>query len=360
MSINEILSNPNLANGDEISHIVDDAGKLRQYLIESYNTAQTKYVLLGGDSTIIPIRYCYSKNINIPCDFYYSELNSNWDTNNNGLYGEYSDYVDYGAEIYVGRLLCNSNDEVKNWTKKLLQYELNPGNGDSSYLGRALFTQGDQMQRDSEAESVRQALQGNISCTILNEYPAYDSPNTTAPLGYDVIDSINTIHYGLLGNFNHGTALSYTTATNTLNRSHNAHHAICAMDFYDTHDEWLYNNIPDENNGFDNLTNSIYPAVFYSISCTNMPFDMYNTFEGTINLGRSFTCHNIGGGPAYLGNTRSGYVTSSTRLFCSFVDSIINNIRNNHLGITEAKSKFGYRNNYLRHCHNLLGCPEMS
>ena len=120
VSINEILSNPNLANGDEVSHIVDDAGKLRQYLIESYNTAQTKYVLLGGDSTIIPIRYCYSKNINIPCDFYYSELNSNWDTNNNGLYGERSDYVDYGAEIYVGRLLCNSNDEVKNWTKKLL------------------------------------------------------------------------------------------------------------------------------------------------------------------------------------------------------------------------------------------------
>lgn len=359
IDINDILNNAYLANGDELSNISDDAGKLRQYLIYAYNTAQTKYVLLGGSSAIIPIRYAKTNATDsIPNDFYYSELNCNWDANNNGRFGDNNDHVDFGAELYVGRLLCDSISEVINWTKKVLQYEINPGNGDYSYLGRALFSQADEMQNSHQAESIRQKLQGHIKCTILNEYPGFDAPEPIAPLGAEIIDSINTIHYGLLGNFNHGGAKSYSvTAKYTNGYGENYKHVICAMDEYDND---AYSAIPEVGNGFDNLTNGIYPSIMYSISCTNIPFDNYNSPNGTYNLGRVFTCRSKGGGPAYLGNTREGYIPTSTNLYKYFLDSILANNHVNHLGIAEAKSKLRQCNNYLRHCHNLLGCPEMS
>ena len=359
VDIADILSNSYLSNGDLVSGINDDAGKLRQYLIYSYNSVGTKYALLGGDVSVVPIRYAAQDSI--PSDFYYSELNSNWDYNNNGYYGEYSDITDYGAEIYVGRLLCTSATEVKNWIAKLLRYEINPGNGDYSYLGRALFSQADQMQRDSEAESIQQKLIGNITCTILNEYPSYNAYSPTFPMGYDIISDINETHYGLLGNFNHGSAIDYGVATNACNLyGHDVHHNICAFDSYDTHDEWLYSAMPDDNNGFDNLTNGHYPSIMYSISCSNMPFDSYETPDGTYNLGKVFTCKSNGGGPAYLGNTRTGYVGSSTQLYQNFLDTILLNIDVNHIGIAEALSKFKYRVLHLIHAHNILGCPEMS
>lgn len=362
IDINDILNNAYLSNGDTISNIVDNAGKLRQYLIYSYHSGYTKYVLLGGDATLIPIRYARgAENSSIPSDFYYSELNCNWDNNNNGIYGEISDNVDYGAEVYVGRLLCSNANEVKNWTRKVLQYEINPGNGDYNYLGRALFTQSDHMQNGSEAESIQQKLHGNIVCTILNEYPSYDAQQPTSPMGADVIETINITHYGLLGNFNHGGALCYGVATRGNSEGgHDASHGIVAMDYYDTHDEWLYSTMEDDRNGFDNLSNSSYPSIMYSISCSNMPFDSYDTPSGTNNLGKVFTCISSGGGPAYLGNTRTGYVLSSTILYQKFLDSILENMHINHLGIAEAKSKFVNHGNHLRHSHNLLGCPEMS
>lgn len=354
--IDDILTNSFLTLGDELSSIADDAGKLRQYLIHSYDSVQTKYVLLGGDNTIIPIRYASTDlSDSIPTDFYFAELNCNWDANHNGKYGENTDYVDYGSEVYVGRLLCNSVEEVKNWTKKVLRYEINPGSGDFSYLGRALSSQEDEMQHHREAEMVQQKLQGHINCTIFNEVPDYDAPNPSFPTGSVIIDSINTIHYGLLGNHNHGGPLVYGVASNGIKGEAPNNKGVFAMDSYDE----LFPTNDEDGNGFDNLTNELYPSIMYSTSCDNMPFDQYNTPTGTYNLGRVFTCRSNGGGPAYIGNTRYGLTPSSAYLQCYFLDSIYVS-KNNHIGIAEAKSKLRQKDNYLRHSHNLLGCPEMS
>lgn len=355
INVNDILNNSYLTNGDEISHISDEAGKLRQYLIYSYNAVGTKYVLLGGDASTIPIRYAYDS---IPSDFYYSELTSNWDQNCNGIYGEYNDFVDYGAEVYVGRLLCTEVTEVKNWTKKVLQYEINPGNGDYSYLGRAFFSQEDHMQKNRDAETIQQKLHGSINCTIFNEYPSYDDQHPSFPTGSEIIENINNIHYGLLSNFNHGGPYAYGVASKGLAETSPENRGVFAMDAYDE-DPTLCISPPEIGNGFDSFNNEVYPSVMYSTSCKNMPFDQYMTPNGVFNLGRVFTCRSKGGGPAYIGNTRNGYTPSSTYLFRYFLDSI-SIIRNNHLGIAEAKSKMQYQNNYLRHSHNILGCPETS
>ena len=362
VAIEAILSNSHLSNGDTISHIIDDAGKLRQYLIYSYNSVNTKYVLLAGDSAVLPIRYAHSSGERIPTDFYFCDLSSNWNGNNNSIYGEFGyldDGIDFGAEIYVGRLLCDNQEEVSTWTEKVLRYEINPGRGDYSYLGRALFTQADQMQLGQEAESIQQKLHGIITCTILNETPSSSALNPTGPLGSDIISTINANKYGLLSNFNHGgKAYSYNVATAFNNDSPKN---IVAS--YDSYDNLNSITIVENGNGFDNLTNYCHPSILYSISCYNMPFDMYETPIGTYNLGRTFTCRVKGGGAAYMGNTRDGYITSSTDLFIKFIDTLQNNINNNHLGIAEAKSKKGSSNGtqkWVAFSHNLLGCPEMS
>lgn len=364
VAIEDILSNSHLVNGDTISNIIDDAGKLRQYLIYSYNSANTKYVLLAGDSAVLPIRYAHSGSERIPTDFYFCDLSSNWNGNGNTIYGEFGsidDGIDFGAEIYVGRLLCDNNEEISNWTEKVLRYEINPGRGDYSYLGRALFTQADQMQLGQEAESIQQKLHGIITCTILNETPSSSALNPTGPLGYDVISQISTTHYGLLGNFNHGDSIKYNVATKENNVYGDfAHHNILAMDSYDY--EYPGSSIIEPGNGFDNLENNFHPSIMYSISCSNMPFNSRDTHHGHC-LGRVFSCIANGGGPAYLGNTRAGYVTYSTSLYQIFIDTLQNNINNNHLGIAEAKSKKGASNTtpkWVALSHNLLGCPEMS
>lgn len=70
--------------------------------------------------------------------------------------------------------------------------------------------------------------------------------------------------------------------------------------------------ISEQGNGFDNMTNVDYPSVYYSISCETTPFDRYGNNTDTPNMGQTFTSEINGGGPLYLGNTRVGFVSSSS------------------------------------------------
>jgi hypothetical protein len=149
--------------------------------------------------------------------------------------------------------------------------------------------------------------------------------------------------------------MGFGTATHGTNLccDHDVHYGVTAVDDYDNHDEYnhMYTMKPESNNGFDNLTNTNNPFLIYSISCTNVPFDDYDTYSGCRNLGESFTCMRLTGGPAYLGNTREG---------CGgFLRDFLAQIQlTNHIGMAEATSKIGgYYKDVL--AHNIIGCPEM-
>lgn len=368
VTIEEILASG--LQGDEISGIYDDAGKIRQYLYEGYQQNAISFVLLGGDSAIVPIRYgtgntdaSLSHDIEnqIPSDLYFSDFDSDWNTSGTDIYGLQTDNMDYASEIAVGRLLCICKEDIITWTNKQLIYEQNPGFGDYSYLQRALFTQGDEMRDEYKAESVA-ALLPNFNVKILNEIPGTNSTNMITPTGNEIIDSINTYHYGLLSNFHHGSPCYYSTITpeDIHDKIKNRDCGIVAMNKYDEDDHIGWIIIPETANGFDNLTNDKYPAIMYSISCTNMPFDNYQTPTVARNLAESFTCMNKGGGIAYLGNTRSGWVTSSSNLYKEFA-KILPQI--SHIGIVEAMARQTfmqkyYHNHWVALAHNLVGCPE--
>ncbi|MBN1217152.1 MAG: hypothetical protein JXA99_17160, partial [Candidatus Lokiarchaeota archaeon] len=118
----------------------DNAEKIRNFIVDAYNRWETRYVLLGGDSNIIPPRY-FCNGVDLPdwipgpqdpyafyTDLYYSAIHINWDGNLNRIYGEESDWnliLNSGnlGDVYVGRAPVGSTSEVNNFVRKTLAHE---------------------------------------------------------------------------------------------------------------------------------------------------------------------------------------------------------------------------------------------
>lgn len=365
-------------SGDLTSDIYDEAGKIREFLKDMYTNYSLEYALLGGDNTVVPIRYgCGSDNrvhhnaskedfdFYIPADLYFADFNGDWDVDSDTLYGEYTnDDPEYESEIYVGRLLCSSSDEVNKWTKKLKTYEKNPGNGNGSYLTKSLMFQADDLQRDDQAGYVANYL-NDFTHNILEEEPSYNSTGIpTFPTGIDAIDEIND-NYGLVSWFCHSGPPGIGIGTLGVNTfGHNYKYNICALNNWDEDDSQSYSCIEEDGNGLDNLENQNFPTILYSISCSPTPFD--NDFYWpsiSVNMGQGWTTNTFAGGPAFIGNTRVGWVSYSYKLYAEFAE-IIDGNTTFHLGEAEALSKQNYNNSYLyyahylKYSHNLIGCPK--
>jgi hypothetical protein len=86
------------------------------------------------------------------------------------------------------------------------------------------------------------------------------------------------------------------------------------------------------------------------------PFDDYK-YGHQMSLGKAFTVLPGVGGPAFLGNTRNGYVHSSFRLYKKFVSHVVDS-GNYHLGVAEALSRRDINSHFVSLSHHLIGCPE--
>lgn len=111
--------------------------KIKNCLYDYYINRGLKYVLLGGDDTVIPVQYCYARVVtkegvlsitNMPSDLYYACFNGsfNWDGNGNGVYGEVADGVDFSPSIFVSRLPIRTSGHVSDFLNKLICYEKDP------------------------------------------------------------------------------------------------------------------------------------------------------------------------------------------------------------------------------------------
>lgn len=365
--IEDILACPDF-QGDTLSHIYDSAGKLRAYLEHAYKLGSLQYALLAGDYTVLPIRYgclssyssssTVSNDSKIPTDIYFSDFNGNWNKDGDAHYGESShDNVDFFPEIFVGRLLCTTRQEIANYTEKLLRYERNPGNGDYSYLKKAFYCQSDQMQNGNEAEKIKNTW-GTVfyQDTVIEEFPSYDTESVISPTGAEVIQEMNN-RYGFFSWHGHGAPAGITVRSRGVNVWDN--YAIVPFDGVLDIDSihFFYMNV-ENGHGLDNLTNQDYPAIAYSIACTVTPFDIYGNYNIPYNIGSSFTVAGLYGGPAFLGNTRNGLVSYSALLEERFVEQIKST--SCQIGVAEALSKATFSNRRCKLTHHLIGCPEFS
>lgn len=365
VTIESILKEPSITK-DEISNLSDNAGKTRQYLRLAYQKG-TKYVLFGGNSNILPIRYGSGYNngavydaaqpfsdSQIPSDLYFSDLNGDWNKDGDPYLGEqYEDAVDYYPELYVGRILCETPQEVRNYIDKLFIYERNPGKGDFSYLKKAFYSQMNEMQRNQEAQTISKLMEPYFNqYTIYEEEPSYNAKVVTFPTGKQTIDKMNE-HFGFIGFMTHGEAYGMAVAQQDVLCSDGKHYwtGITSYDSYCGN----YNN--EVGNGLDCLQNFNHPFVVYSSACLVTPFDKINP-DLTYNIGQGLTTAGKYGGVAFLSNTRYGWVGSSATLWENFVKELP--ISSFQLGKAEALSKT-YHNSWkhwLALTHSLIGCPE--
>lgn len=378
VEIQDILSDPAYSSGDVVSGINDDAGKLRAYLSEAYSNG-TVYALLGGDSSVLPHRYGAGDDNSfnhfnipgndgdgrIPADLYFTDFNGNWNTDNDGFYGEpYEDHIDFAPEIFVGRILASRESQVTNQVHKIIRYERNPGRGDNDYLTKVFFAQADYPQQYNEAGIVAAQLSyippGNIN--IWQEVPSFNDPNPTFPNATQVIDEIKK-NYGLVSFFAHGSPNNTALATSDENGCGPLQKQkvtyLDAVDGYcaPTQAGNAWDNLDD----FNHVTHPYhdYPHIFYTISCENIPYDSWLRAPGDVDFGTTYTNYHKAGAAAFLGNTRYGWVGYSCYLNAEFIKKIANGQSN--VGVAEGLSKVAFYDGWgwCEKTHNLIGCPEM-
>ena len=346
VTMDEVSSHPYARYGDLIKQTdgtylaVDttSTGKLRQFLKMYYNNYGTEYVLLVGNG--VP----YRTWLNIPTDWYYSDLNADYNVDQSDYTANFN--VDYYADLYVGRLLAKTPEQIDNYTDKVLMYEMNPGNGDYSFLRRAIATEG-----IFESSYFYHTMLSNLSNFIPDVSLIKEQQGQNYPTGKNIIDSINNNKYGFICSLNHGSPHCITVYghayPDTITR-----HRIWAID--------SVKNLPDSEtgNGLNNLHNKYFPMIYYSLCCETMPFGN----NGITNLGESFTTGKDYGGPIYI-----GYTVESMEIYgYELMNTLLNNLSGvkYKIGAAYSISKKGYRgllgeNPKYAIAQNLLGDPTI-
>jgi hypothetical protein len=340
----------------------DDAEKLRNFLIQAYNQG-TLWVLLGGDEDVVPVRYAYPTNTSSNpskadqqiCDLYFSDVDGEWDLDDDGVWGEpQHDSPDIYPDLFVGRVPANTSEEVSAFVEKLLAYEKNPGDGTYDYLTRALWMSSDQMRDWDEGTGQHNLLAPYIPAsfdqdlTTLIESPSGDAGSPIGPDGETCVDQMNQ-GWGIIGVLAHGKSSGFVAKSNLTNGDPKS---------------WVltYPGDADGQGHMTNLGNHQEYGIMYSISCSQSALDVdkYPYMGGEPCVAEFYPLIAGKGGVAFLGYTRWGWVGVSYKLLQVFLESLFDDELDHHLGVAEALSRCaypGYRD--IDYGHNLFGDPEM-
>ncbi len=217
----------------------DDAEKVREFLKDAYSRWGTKWVMLGGDTEVIPVRFAYNKYFlggqAIASDLYYSCLDGNWDGDGDNLYSEgtapgvLGDQADLLPEVYVGRAPVTSVAGAKAFIDRTLAYAKTPvGDYERGVLmfAEVLFPEdwhsGQQVQLDgaSLAEELLPTIAKNPSMRTTRLYQNYTAawaPGALPETKATVLDSLKK-GYGFTIHVGHGyrTVMSVGDANLTL------------------------------------------------------------------------------------------------------------------------------------------------
>ncbi|MBD3258420.1 T9SS type A sorting domain-containing protein [candidate division GN15 bacterium] len=300
----------------------DDAERLREGLKLLYDDG-VRYVLLGGDETVIPVRYAYHMatssqpalaNLQV-CDLYYADLTGEWDVDNDGIWGEpYHDDPDQEPELFVGRLPVNSPDEVDSYVDKLIGYETNPGDGDAGYLDEVFFYSSDQMRDWGDAGQhgmIAQAYPAHMQLDTLHgvEAPSGidESPTNASP---DEMSAILNSGHGIVNILAHGSSSGFVVRASR----------------YNEFPKVWFSTVADKDGtpGVPAIDPSHKPGFYYSLACSNGGFDRDQPplSEMDPNLVQTLLTTPAAGAIGFVAYSRWGWVGTSHYLQREFFDSL--------------------------------------
>ncbi|MEA2104899.1 MAG: C25 family cysteine peptidase [Candidatus Cloacimonadota bacterium] len=321
---------------------VDDAEKVRNFIIDAYASWGTLWVLLGGDTEVMPFRQAFAFDCEygsyednyLPCDLYFSDLDGSWNANGNDIYGEIADNIDMYPDVFVGRASVENSMEATAFVEKILTYEKNPpANFSTEMLFLAMV-----LWNDPYTDS-------SVNKNYIDEM--------FVPQSFDPIEKL----YQSLGNETPENVMNALNAgQNFINHSgHAGWHALSIGN---------YHNIDRED--MDALTNAPAFSNLYSIGCWPAAFDYDCVAEHFLN-------NPNGGGIAFFGNSRYGWGSPgnpffgySDRFDQEFYHQIFDQniiLAGNTLGALKTKFiPLAQAENVYRWCEyeiNLLGDPAM-
>ncbi|MBC8383406.1 MAG: T9SS type A sorting domain-containing protein [Candidatus Cloacimonetes bacterium] len=116
---------------------IDLQEKIRNYIIQEYQTNGILHVILGGDDEHIPHRgfFCEVQSSSvytdddIPADLYYSALDGTWNDDGDNLWGEIGE-DDLLPDVSVGRISFSDSIELAHILNKTMMYQENPVPGE--------------------------------------------------------------------------------------------------------------------------------------------------------------------------------------------------------------------------------------
>jgi hypothetical protein len=244
--------------------------KIRNFVIDAYNSWGTLYFFMAGETTSVPLEYRTYYQDSTPSDQYYSDFDDDWT-----------------HEVFVGRVTANNAAEIGVFLDKLLFYEKTPLMTD--YLLKAgLF--GFDLDGSTHGSQLMETISSYIP-TRFTKTKVYDS-------------------YG-------GSHLS--AVTNALN---SGQHLVAHADHgdfdwwgvgYINHGTGMYSSAVDA------LTNNNKMSIVSTLACDVNGFDSLDTCFSEHWV--MYTGNPMQAGLAFNGNTRLGYgyIGNPQSLSCQLV-----------------------------------------
>ena len=320
---------------------VDRAERIRFFIRDAYQNWGTLFVLLGGDTDIVPPRYAQMvvyNNEQIPADYYYSCLDGNWNADGDSRFGEsltagLSDEIDLAFDVHIGRAPVSTLAETQAFVNKMLTYEQNPpasARYPASFLVLAERLFSDQHGAGIAEEAISYLPPWMRVVRLYEESASY--PGSIELTRQAAIDSINA-GFGLVHHVGHGYRNTMSLGDGTMS-----------------------------NADADALVNGPRNSVVFAINCSSASID-FNS------IGERFVKNANGGSIAYLGTSRLAFVQPSRSFqnewYATVFDSTNANARN--LGAATSFARLallpnseydsGTRWNLL--ATTLLGDPEV-
>jgi hypothetical protein len=260
----------------------DRAARIRAFLARARSEWGTLWVLLGGDSDVIPPRYAASTYFVsgfelIPADLYFAALDGDWNADGDQLFGEPEDQADLVPDLFVGRAPVSTRDEARSFVERQIAHELGSGAGSDSgagaeypatvlFLAEQLFESFDGAE---VAEEARQLLPPSLTTVRLYErsgsYPGAQPESRESALA-----ALNT-GSGLVLHIGHGFRNALSVGAGSLS-----------------------------NADVDALGNRPRLPVFLALNCTSAAIDFNSIGERLVKNPR-------GGAAVYIGSSRYAF-----------------------------------------------------
>lgn len=337
--------------------------KIRNYLIYIKKSYGSLFVLLGGDTNIIPARLKKprAEKGGVAVDFYYACVNGgNWNRNGNNLYFENNDFIssDWGLTFKLGRAPVENKTETKTFVEKVINYEKANMNINYSYINNSMSAIAFLSNYDNYLyEDSRKIIMTEYYSKIpsLNRWILCDHYNCNNNCGKNHV----SVEKDESGN---GEELNKSNFISALQNGGNSgldhFHLIYHMDHSSTTGmgtSSLDKNEAIRSNDVDKLGNGNYYPIIISGGC--FPADITKDC-----IAEHFLNKMPGGAVAFLGNTDSGYKSEHIQfggLLGELYKTSSNHTNRYDLSILHNKAlmckKFESDNCAL----HLLGDPEM-